>query len=271
MPPNTVLESYLRQLKLPTFAHNYAAFAADAARTGLSCERYLLALCEAELAQREANRVERCIAQARFPVLKELCQFDWSCVQGISQTRVFELAQGGYIVHAEPILMIGNPGLGKTHVATGLALAACRQGRRVRFYHVATLVNELLAAQQELKLSRRLSTLGKQELLVLDEFGFVPFSREGAHLLFQLCSALYERVAVIITSNLTFGDWKSVMGEEHLTAALLDRLTHRAHILEFLGQSFRFRQRLQQAERQGVPTEVADSAPEPAASLPSSE
>ncbi len=258
MSQNTVLESYLRQLKLPTFAHNYAAFAADAARTGLSCERYLLALCEAELAQRDANRVERCIAQAKLPVLKELSQFDWSCVQGISKTRVFELAQGGYLAHAEPMLMIGNPGLGKTHVAIGLALAACRQGRRVRFYHVATLVNELIAAQHELKLSRLLTTLGKHELLVLDEFGFVPFSREGANLLFQLCSALDERVAVIITSNLKFGDWKSVMGEEHLTAALLDRLTHRAHILEFLGESFRFRQRLQQAERQRQTVEIAD-------------
>jgi DNA replication protein DnaC len=260
MQQNALLESYLRQLKLPSFAQHYAAFAQDAARTDLSCERYLLALCEAELAQRDANRVERCTAQARLPVLKELSQFDWSCVQGVSKTRVFELAQGGYIAHAEPILMIGNPGLGKTHVATGLALAACRQGRRVRFYHVATLVNDLIAAQHELKLSRFLATLGKQELLVLDEFGYIPFSREGANLLFQLCSALYERVAVIITSNLKFSDWKSVMGEEHLTAALLDRLTHRAHILEFLGESFRFRQRLQQAERAGQQVEVAESA-----------
>src|SRR6266700_575676 len=246
MQQNTLLESYLRQLKLPTFAQNYAAIASDAARTGLSCERYLLALCEAELAQRDANRVERCTAQARLPVLKELSQFDWSCVQGVSKTRVFELAQGGYIAHAEPILMIGNPGLGKTHVAAGLALAACRQGRRVRFYNVATLVNDLIAAQHELKLSRVLATLGKQELLVLDEFGFIPFSREGANLLFQLCSALYERVAV------------------------LDRLTHRAHILEFLGESFRFRQRLQQAERQGVPAEVSAAALAQAVSAPSS-
>ncbi len=228
MQENTLLESYLRQLKLPTFAHTYAAFAQDAARTGLSCERYLLALCEAELAQRDAHRVERCTAQARLPVLKELSQFDWSCVQAVSKTRVFELAQGGYIAHAEPILMLGNPGLGKTHVATGLALAACRQGRRVRFYHVATLVNDLIVAQHELKLSRLLATLGKQELLVLDEFGFLPFSREGAHLLFQLCSALDERVAVIITSNLKFSDWKSVMGESNTARYPNPPASHRA-------------------------------------------
>lgn len=257
MQEQSVLESYLRQLKLPTFAHNYAAFAQDAARTGLSCERYLFALCEAEIAQRDAHRIERCIAQARFPVLKELSHFDWSRVQGFSKTRVLELAQGSYLTHAEPILMIGNPGLGKTHVATGLALAACRQGRRVRFYNVATLVNDLIAAQHELRLSRFLTSLCKQELLVLDEFGFIPLTREGANLLFQLCSALYERSAIIITSNLSFRDWNSVMGEEHLTAALLDRLTHRAHILEFVGESFRFRQRLQQVE----PTRTATPVP----------
>src|SRR6266849_5251186 len=269
MQHQSLLETYLRQLRLPTFAQNYAAFAQDAARTGLSCERYLFALSEAEIAQRDANRVERSIAQAKLPVLKELSQFDWSCIQGVSKTRVLELAQGGYITQAEPILMIGNPGLGKSHVAAGLALAACRQGRRVRFYNVATLVNDLIAAQHELKLSRLLTTLGKQELLVLDEFGFIPFSREGAHLLFQLCSALYEQVAVIITSNLKFSDWKSVLGEEHLTAALLDRLTHRAHILEFLGESFRFRQRLQQAERQGQQVEAASPALVQASSAPS--
>src|SRR5579859_7395425 len=116
-PHNTLLESYLRELKLPTFAQNYTAFAQDAARTGLSCERYLFALSEAEIAQRDANRVERSIAQAKFPVVKELSQFDWSCVQGVTKTRVLELAQGGYIIQAEPIIMIGNPGLGKSHVA----------------------------------------------------------------------------------------------------------------------------------------------------------
>jgi DNA replication protein DnaC len=251
MQHQSLLETYLRQLKLPSFAHNYVAFAQDAARTGLSCERYLFALSEAEISQRDANRVERSIAQAKFPVLKELSQFDWSCLQGVSKTRVLELAQGGYITQAEPILMIGNPGLGKSHVATGLALAACRQGKRVRFYNVASLVNDLLCTQQELKLSRFMAGIGKNDLLILDEFGFIPFSRDGAHLLFQLCSALYERSAIIITSNLKFGDWNAVMGEEHLTAALLDRLTHRAHILEFLGESFRFRQQLGRSEQRG--------------------
>src|SRR5258708_933937 len=191
MQHQSLLETYLRQLRLPTFAHNYAAFAQDAARTGLSCERYLFARSSAEISQRDANRVERSITQAKLPVLKELSQFDWSCVQGVTKTRVLELAQGGYIIQAEPIIMIGNPGLGKSHVATGLAVAACRQGKRVRFYNVATLVNELLSAQHELKLSRFMAGISKHDLLVLDEFGFLPLSRYGANLLLQLCSALY--------------------------------------------------------------------------------
>ncbi|GAC1664300.1 MAG: IS21-like element helper ATPase IstB [Ktedonobacteraceae bacterium] len=250
MQHQSLLETYLRQLKLPTFAQNYAAFAQDAARGDLSCERYLLALCDAEIAQRDTNRVERAIAAARFPVIKELSTFDFSAIEGVAKTRVLELAQGGYISQAESIIMIGNPGLGKSHVATGLALAACRQGHRVRFYNAASLVNELLSAQHELKLSRFMALLCKQELIVLDELGFIPFSRDGANLLFQVCSALYERVALIITTNLRFADWNQVMGDERLTAAMLDRLTHKSNIVEFLGESFRFRQRLRQEELQ---------------------
>jgi len=138
-------------------------------------------------------------------------------------------------------------------VASGLALAACRQGRRVRFYNVAGLVNDLIKAQQEYQLSRLMTRLCKQELIVLDELGFIPFTAVGAQLLFQLCSALYERVALIITTNLRFAEWSNVMGgDERMSAALLDRLTHRATILEFVGTSYRFRQQLQRQEGKEV-------------------
>ena len=146
---------------------------------------------------------------------------------------------------AEPILMVGNPGLGKTHVAIALALAACRQGHKVRFYNAAGLVNELILAQDEHCLPRFLATALKQHLIVLDELGFIPFSPTGAQLIFQFCSALYERVAMLVTTNLRFADWTQVFGDERLTAALLDRLTHKAHILEFVGESYRFRERMQ--------------------------
>jgi len=213
----------------------------------------LLGLAQEEVGRRERNTIERCIRQAHFPVIKELAEFDFSAVGTLSKNRVLELAQGGYLVRAEPILMVGNPGLGKSHLASALALAACRQGKRVRFYNAAWLVNELTAAQQDYRLSRFMSAALKQQLIVLDELGFIPFVGGGAQLLFQFISSLYERVAVIVTTNLRFAEWSSVLGgDERLAAALLDRLTHRAHILEFVGTSFRFREQLsreQETER----------------------
>src|SRR5690348_4482563 len=253
MKQELLLESYLKQLRLPCFAQSYQSLAQEAARTNLSYERYLLALVQEEVASRDTHRIERAIHQAHFPVLKDLADFDWSCVPSVPKTRILELAQGAYITKAEPIILLGNPGLGKSHVATGLALAACRQGRRVRFYNAAGLVNDLLKAQQEYQLSRVMTQLGKYELLVLDELGFIPFTPTGAQLLFQLCSALYERVALIVTTNLRFAEWGSIMGgDERMSAALLDRLTHRATILEFVGTSYRFRQQLQHQQQPGI-------------------
>lgn len=245
---NLLLESYLRQLRLPGFLGNYRKFAEDAAQASLSFDRYLLSLAEQEIAQRERNRQVRLIKVARFPVLKELADFDFACVPSVNKQRVLELAQGSYIRQAEPILMVGNPGLGKTHVATGLAVAGCRQGFRVRFYNAAALVNDLLQAEDEHRVSKLLNGALKQNLIVLDELGFIPFSATAAHLIFQFCSALYQKVALIITTNLRFADWTQIFGDERLTAALLDRLTHKAHILEFSGaESYRFRERMQRA------------------------
>jgi len=245
METNLLLDTYLKTLQLPTFLRNYRKFAEEAAQANHSYDRFLLALAEQEVAQRERNRVARLIKAARFPLLKELADFDFSCLTDPPKQRVLDLARGEYIQKAEPIIMVGNPGLGKTHLAIGLALTACRQGHKVRFYNAAALVNELSQAQEEQRLSRFLATALKHHLIVLDELGFIPFSAKGAQLIFQLCSTLYERVAMIVTTNLRFADWTQVFGEERLTAALLDRLTHRAHILEFVGESYRFRQRMQ--------------------------
>jgi len=245
MDRHTLLETDLKQLKLPTFVQNYRKFADDATKANQGYEAFLLALAEQEVAQREANRQRQCIKAARLPLLKELADFDFSCVPSLNKQHVLDLARGNYLPKAEPILMVGNPGLGKTHVAISLALAACRQGQRVRFYTAAGLVNELIQAQDEHRLPRLLNAALKQNLVVLDELGFIPFSPIGAQLIFQFCSSLYERVALIVTTNLKFADWPQVFGDERLTAALLDRLTHRANILEFTGESFRFRQRMQ--------------------------
>ena len=242
MDTPVLLDSYLRELRLPTFLNNYRQVAEDAARTQLSYDRYLLVLAEQELAGRESKRQQQRIKTAHFPVLKELADFDFTCLTSPTQAQVMALSVGHYLRPAEPVILVGNPGLGKSHIAIALALAACRQGQKVRFYNVAALVNELLAAQTEQRLQRFITNALNQQLIVLDELGFIPFSPIAAQLLFQFCSALYERVPLLITTNLRFADWVQVFGDERLTAALLDRLTHRAHILEFIGESFRLRQ-----------------------------
>jgi len=253
MDPNLLLESHLKSLRLGTFRQQYRQVAEDAAQNNLNYDRYLLALAEQEVAQRHLNRQQQRIKAARFPVIKELADFDFSAIPQLNKQRVLDLARGEYIHKIEPIILVGQPGLGKSHVALGLSLAACRQCHRVRFYNVATLVNELSLAQEQQRLPKFMATALKQNLIVLDELGFIPFSSTGAQLLFQFCSALHERVAFIVTTNLKFADWIQVFGNEQLTAALLDRLTCRAHILEFIGESFRFRQRMQQ-ETQAQPT-----------------
>ncbi len=246
MERNPLLETYLRQLHLPAFNQHYLPFAADAAQKNLDYPRYLLALVEQEIHTREQNRIQRRVKAAHFPVLKEMADFDFSALPGLNKARVLDLARGDYISKHETLIFIGNPGLGKTHLSISLALAACRQGRRVRFWTAAGLVNELLAAQEENRLHRIIALSHKQDLIVLDELGFIPFTPTGAHALFTFCSELYERTAMIITTNLQFANWIQLFGDERLTAALLDRLTHHAHIVELTGESFRFRQRMQE-------------------------
>jgi DNA replication protein DnaC len=242
MERNDLLESYLHQLRLPGFVRNYQSFAADAARNNLDYTRYLLALAEQEVNHRELNRIQKRIKMARFPVLKELADFDFSALPTLNKAQVLDLSRCEYIHKHEPIVFIGNPGLGKTHLTIALALSACRQGRKVRFWTAAGLVNELLQAQDDHRLHRMIATALKLDLIVIDELGFIPFSASGAHALFTFCSEVYERVALILTTNLRFADWVQVLGEERLTAALLDRITHHAHILELVGESYRFRE-----------------------------
>jgi DNA replication protein DnaC len=252
------LEASLRELKLPMFLHHYQTYAQDAARAGLSFERYLLALCEAEMAEREVRHIEHAIKMAKLPFVKEITTYDFSAVENLPKPRILELAEGHYLKDAENLLLLGNPGLGKTHLAIGLALAACRQGKHVRFYRAAKLVDELALMRKDLRLSRFTAQFVKLDLLVLDELGFLPIDQEGAQMLFQLISDLYERVSVIVISNLRFADWNSIFRDEKMTDALIGRLTHKGHILEFVGESYRFRHRLQQGESQ----EAQESKPE---------
>ena len=244
MQQELLLKSYLKRLRLPAMAQAYQKVAQEAAQTNAHYEQYLLTLLEQEVLQREANQQKRRLLQARFPVLRTLDSFDFTAIPSVNKAKLLELTRGEYIDKHANVILVGDVGTGKTHVAISLGIHACRQGKRVRFYTAAGLINELIEAQAENRLSKLQAQLMKQELIILDEVGFIPFSQTGAHLLFQFCSAKHERGSLLITTNLNFADWTQVFGDERLTAALLDRLTHHSHIIEFRGESFRFRQSL---------------------------
>lgn len=244
MEQDLLLKSHLKRLRLPAIAQAYQKVAQEAAQTNARYEQYLLTLLEQEVLQREANQQKRRLMQARFPVLRTLDTFDFAALPSLNKAKVLDLTRGEYIDKHANVILVGDVGTGKTHVAISLGICACRQGKRVRFYTAAGLINEMVEAQAESRLSKLQAQLMKQDLVILDEVGFIPFSQSGAHLLFQFCSAKHERGSLLITTNLNFADWTQVFGDERLTAALLDRLTFHSHIIEFRGESFRFRQSL---------------------------
>lgn len=239
-----LLASYLKRLRVPSIATNYQKMAEDAASSKMAYADYLFALVEAEICQRESNIRKRRLAAARFPVEKTLDSFEFADLPNLPREVVFQLAGGEYIRKCENVIMLGPTGVGKTHLAVALGTVACSRGKRVRFYTAAGLVNELLEAMEQRQLSRLDTRLGKLDLIVVDEVGYVPFSEEGARLLFNFISSRYERGSLILTSNLEFGKWTSVFVDEQLTGALLDRLTHHSHILEINGDSYRFKESL---------------------------
>ena len=251
-PPSaqtTLLASYLHRLRLPVFLAHYPKVAADAAQQGLHYEQFLLLLAEQELAQRDENMQRRRLSQAKFPVLKTLDQYDFMLMPQLNRQLVLELAQGHYIAKKENILLVGQIGTGKTHLATALGVAACRQGYRVRFLTAAGLTNELLEAQAAHRLSKVEQQLLRHQLLILDEVGFVPFTKLGADLLFSFLAALHEQVSVVVTTTVPFAEWATLFGgDQRLTAALLDRLTFHAHIVQFAGESYRLRESMKRQE-----------------------
>jgi DNA replication protein DnaC len=263
-PSTHSLEQQLRQLYLTAILRQYQADAKTAVQDGWTYEAYLAGLLQQEVDRRFRNRRERRIKDAHFPLKKELVDFDFTAIPQLSQHKVMELAQGEYLEQEESVLMVGSPGLGKTHIAIALGLAACRQDRRVRFYNVTHLVNELQEAQSQHQLPRFLDKSMRHHLVILDEFGYVPFSPTGAQLLFQFCAALHEQTSLIVTTNLPFSNWVQVLGDERLTSGLLDRLTYRSHILEFLGDSYRFRHGLERHQHPAQPTSLVNNPEKPA-------
>lgn len=236
-----LLKHHLEKLRLPTIRREWQAAAAACASEGRDYGDYLLRLTERELIEREQRAAQRRIKSAKFPVLKTLENFDFAAQPAINETLVRQLANSEYLDARKNVLLIGNSGTGKTHLASALGLSACAQGKRVRFWGATALVTHLLEMREQHELKRFFTQVEKHDLIILDELGYVPFSKAGAELLFDIVSRAYERLSLIVTTNLPFEQWTEVMGSERLTGAMLDRLTHRVHIIEANGESYRLK------------------------------
>jgi len=249
-------------LHLPAVAAQCAQLAEQAVRERRTHLGFLEALLQAELEEREQRLIERRIREAHLPRMKTLAEFDFARNPKVSAQLIHELAQGGYIGRAEPVIFIGDSGTGKTHLLTGLAVAACQQKRRVRFATAAALINELVEAKHQLQLGRALARWARYDLIALDEVGYVPLAEVGAEFLFQVIAERAEKAAVIVTTNLPFSEWTQVMPNPRLCKALLDRITDRAHIIETGTESYRFRRTLEKRKGQ-TPEANPTTAPPP--------
>jgi DNA replication protein DnaC len=237
-----LLKHHLKALKMPTILSECEKVAARCAKENVDHLGFLLQLCELELLDRERRAAERRLKAAKFPGPKTLETFDFKARPSVNKPLVLELMRCEYIDKRENVLLVGNSGTGKTHLATALAMEACGRGKRVRFFRVTELITQRMEAREERQLARMRTGLSKLELLVLDELGYVPASKIGAELLFDVIGTAYERTSVIVATNLPFENWTEVLGSERLTGATLDRLTHRCHILETQGDSYRLRE-----------------------------
>ena len=240
--PQILLNHRLKSLRLPTVLREYSKLATQAAAEGLDHVQFLARLIELEMIDRERRMIERRIKAAKFPAVKSLDSFDFKAIPALNKMQVLELARCEWIERRENVIALGPSGTGKTHITLGLGLSACQKGLSVGFVTAAALVHELMEARDERRLLRLQKQMVSHKLLIIDELGFVPLSKTGAELLFELISQRYERGATLITSNLPFDEWTETFGSERLTGALLDRLTHHVNILEMNGESYRLGQ-----------------------------
>ncbi len=237
-----LIKLYAKQLKVSTFSQ-YKELILEAQRDGWCYEEFLYQLMKAEVEKRQQNQLKWRIKAAGFPVIKTLDTFETGHLMHVEPATIWQLATGEYIKRRENIIMVGNPGTGKTHLSIGLGIAACRDGYRVRFYSAPALATELAEAQDKYQLRRIEQAINKAELLIIDDLSYITFSRRHSELLFKLIAERTERSSIIISTNLEFSRWTELFDDPMLTAALVDRLTFKAHILNMNGESYRLKHR----------------------------
>ena len=242
---HSAIREYARQLRLPALGSQFVKLADEAVKQKLGHVAYLEALLSVELEERERHAVARRIMEAKFPKVKTLENFHFEEAPIIPAAQIRQLAEGGYMSRSEPIIFVGDAGTGKTHLATGLAVAACRQRKRVRFTTAAELVNELTEAKNKSELSRVRNRWLRYQLIVIDEMAYVAVLESAAELLFQVISGRAEQAAVIVTTNLSFSEWNTMFTNARLCKAMLDRLTDQAHIIDTGKESYRFRRSME--------------------------
>ena len=238
------LRENLKSLLLSTMARGLESHLRRAKEHGAGYDEFLLDLTVAEITARTENRLSRRVREARFPLVKTMEGFDFTVTPELDLRLIRELAGCDYIKERRNIIFLGRSGAGKTHLATALGIEACKNNYRTRFISCYALVNELIEARQDKDLQRLIQRYSRYDLRILDELGYIPFSREGAELLFQVLAERQEKGSVIITTNLGFADWTQIFGDPVMTAALLDRLTHKAHIVNCQWESYRLKQSL---------------------------
>jgi DNA replication protein DnaC len=245
----TLVEAHARELHLPAIRQRFRALATEATREQQTPLAYLAALLEAEVTERAERRERRRLLDARFPQTKRLEDFRFADNPTVPQATIAALAEGSWITDRESVILIGDSGTGKTHLATALAVCACQAGRRVRFTTLAALANELQEAQSRRELARVVGRYARTELVVLDELGYLTLPDGAAELVFQVLSERHERGSLIVTTNLPFGEWTKVFPDARLAKAVVDRLTHKAHIIDTGTESWRFQHGLKRHTR----------------------